>query len=49
MSWADKGKYIRSEDEYLDMFVKFNYQTQVIRRFSQLFFYRKLFFVAVPN
>ena len=49
MSWFDKGKYIRNEDEYLDMFVNFNYQTQVMRRFSQLFVYKKLFFVAFPN
>lgn len=49
MSCFDKGKYIRSENEYLEMFINLNYQTQVMRRFSQLFFYKKLFFIAVPN
>ncbi|HYE82933.1 MAG TPA: class I SAM-dependent methyltransferase [Clostridia bacterium] len=48
MSWFDKGKYIRTEDEYIEMFVRFDYETQIIRRFSQLLLYRKLFFVAVP-
>ncbi len=49
MSCFDRGKYIRSEDEYLDMFINLNYQTQVMRRFSQLLLYKKLFFIAVPN
>lgn len=49
MSRFDRGKFIRSEGEYLDMFSSLNYETQVMRRFSQLLLYKKLFFVAAPN
>ncbi|KUO68984.1 MAG: hypothetical protein APF77_19615 [Clostridia bacterium BRH_c25] len=48
MSWFDKGKYIRTEDEYIELFAQLNYEAQIMRRFGQLFLYRKLFFVAVP-
>lgn len=46
MTWIDKGKYIRTENEYIDIFRKCNYQIQVLERFSQLLLYKKLFFVA---
>lgn len=48
MCWFDKGRYIRYEDEYLEMFCRFNYDTQIMKRFSQLLLYKKLFFVAAP-
>jgi ubiquinone/menaquinone biosynthesis C-methylase UbiE len=46
MSWFDKGKYIRNEDEYIEMFDRFDYETRIMKRFSQLLLYKKLFFVA---
>jgi len=46
MSRFDKGKYLRSEDEYLEMFDRFDYETRIMKRFSQLLLYKKLFFVA---
>ncbi len=46
MSWFDKGKYLRNEDEYIEMFLQFDYETQIMKRFSQLLLYKKLFFVA---
>jgi len=49
MSVFDKGKYIRNEDEYLNIFKKCNYETKVLRRFNELFFYNKLFFEAIPR
>lgn len=44
----DKGKYIRSEEEYLDMFRKSKYKTKVIKRYNQLLFYNKIMFSASP-
>lgn len=49
MGFFDKGKYIRNEHEYLSIFHKHDYQTEVFKRFNQLLFYNKLFFTATPN
>lgn len=46
MTAFDKGKYIRSENEYINMFDKDYLKIRVLNRFSELFFYRKLFFTA---
>ncbi|MHB8032535.1 methyltransferase type 11 [Clostridium botulinum] len=48
MSNFDKGRYIRNEDEYLDIFRKANYKTKVIKRYNQLLFYNKIMFFASP-
>lgn len=44
----DKGKYIRNEEEYLNIFKEANYKTEVIKRYNQLLFYNKLMFSASP-
>lgn len=49
MSKLDKGKYIRNEDEYLDLFRKANYKTKVIKRYNQLLFYNKIMIYAYPD
>ncbi len=48
MSWLDRGKHIRSEEEYIDIFLHLGYDTRIIKRFNQLLLYKKLFFVAAP-
>jgi ubiquinone/menaquinone biosynthesis C-methylase UbiE len=48
MSFFDKGKYIRSEEEYLSLFNDF-YETEVLKKYNQLMFYNKLFFTATPK
>jgi ubiquinone/menaquinone biosynthesis C-methylase UbiE len=48
MNFFDKGKYIRNEDGYLELFNKHYYKIEVLKKFKQLFFYNKLFFTAVP-
>jgi ubiquinone/menaquinone biosynthesis C-methylase UbiE len=42
MSFFDKGKYIRNEDEYLSIFNGF-YETDVIKKYNQLLFYINYF------
>lgn len=49
MSFFDRGKYIRNENEYLNLFYKHDYQTNKLKRFKQLFFYNKLIFSADPK
>ncbi|WHH59467.1 class I SAM-dependent methyltransferase [Petroclostridium sp. X23] len=46
MALFDKGKYIRNEDEYVSIFTEQRYKVEVLKRFSQLYFYNKLFFTA---
>lgn len=48
MAFFDRGKYIRNEEEYLNLFNKCHYQTNKLKKFNQLFFYNKLIFSAVP-
>lgn len=48
MSALDRGKYIRSEDEYLDIFRKANYETKILKRYNQLLLYNKIIFSASP-
>jgi ubiquinone/menaquinone biosynthesis C-methylase UbiE len=46
MSNFDKGRYIRNEDQYLELFRKANYKTKVIKRYNQLLFYNKIMISA---
>ncbi|MBS4534898.1 class I SAM-dependent methyltransferase [Clostridium sp. D2Q-14] len=48
MSTFDKGKYIRNEKDYLNIFKDADYNTKVIERYNQLFFYNKIIFLASP-
>lgn len=48
MKHFDKGNYIRTEQEYIDIFNNGSYKTKVIKRYSQLALYNKLFFIAEP-
>lgn len=47
MSYLDRGKYIRTEKEYIDIFDECDYKTEIIDRFNELLFYNKLFFTAI--
>ncbi|MFT9497993.1 class I SAM-dependent methyltransferase, partial [Anaerosolibacter sp.] len=46
MSFFDKGKYIRSELEYLNLFHQHNYETKTIDRFNQCLMYNEILFTA---
>ncbi|GAE00678.1 hypothetical protein CBO05C_0368 [Clostridium botulinum B str. Osaka05] len=46
MSNFDKGRYIRTEDHYLEIFRKANYKTKVIKKYNQLLFYNKIMISA---
>jgi SAM-dependent methyltransferase len=45
----DRGKYIRSEEEYQRVFADSGYETKVLRRFRKLLLYNELFFTATPT
>lgn len=45
MNFFDKGKYIRDEESYLEMFKINNFRTEVIKRYKKLF-YNEIFFSA---
>ncbi|WAH37548.1 class I SAM-dependent methyltransferase [Alicyclobacillus dauci] len=49
MKNLDKGKYIRDEQGYLDMFHSHRFETNVLRRFRKLVLYNELFFAARPK
>lgn len=49
MSFFDKGKYIQSEDGYLNVFGNHRYQVEKLKQFKKLFLYNELFFSAVPK
>lgn len=48
MKCFDKGKYIRNEDSYLEIFEKNQFRTEVIKRYKR-FFYNEIFFSASLN
>lgn len=48
MQFFDNGKFIRHEDEYLEIFHKLSFKTEIKRRFTRLF-YNELFFTASPG
>ena len=49
MKLFDRGKYIQSEDEYLELFRNYNYKVKIYDRYNQLYFYNKLFLSATPT
>lgn len=46
MCFFDKGKYIRKEEEYLDLFKKGQYQINNIEKFHKGYIYNEIFFTA---
>jgi SAM-dependent methyltransferase len=48
MQTFDKGDYIRSERDYLELFEGEGFSCQVLNRFKKGFFYNELFFSASP-
>ncbi|MFZ5987868.1 MAG: class I SAM-dependent methyltransferase [Bacillota bacterium] len=46
MNKFDKGKYIRDEEGYLDLFKNSDFKVMIHQRFNQMFLYNKLFFTA---
>ena len=46
MASFDKGKYILSEDSYLNLCKTHQYDIKVHHRFKKLLFYNELFFSA---
>ncbi|MNO15056.1 putative S-adenosylmethionine-dependent methyltransferase [compost metagenome] len=46
MKQYDNGEYIRSEDEYLQLFKRQQYEYQVIKRFRKGLLYNEIFFTA---
>lgn len=46
MNFFDKGKYIRFENEYMDMFDSQLYNVNIVAKYKQLLFYNKVFFTA---
>jgi ubiquinone/menaquinone biosynthesis C-methylase UbiE len=46
MKRYDKGEFIRNEEEYLDYFIKENFQCTVLKKFKKCFFYNELYFTA---
>lgn len=48
MQLFDNGKFIRHEDDYLEIFHKLSYETEIKKRFTKLF-YNEIFFTASPG
>lgn len=46
MKQLDKGKYIRDENGYLELFSNQDFECQVLERFRKCFLYHELFFSA---
>jgi len=44
----DNGKFVRTEDGYLQLFQRGNYHCEVWNKFTKGFLYRELFFTASP-
>lgn len=42
MCFIDRGKYIRREEEYLNLFQQHNFRAQTIKKYKQLFIYEKI-------
>ncbi|WZL74208.1 class I SAM-dependent methyltransferase [Clostridiaceae bacterium 35-E11] len=49
MSCFDKGNYIRSEMDYLNLFHQQKYTTHLIKKFNKCFVYNEIFFIANPK
>lgn len=48
MKFLDRGKYIQSEDGYVELFQKHDYRVKIHNRYNQLYCYNKLFFSVTP-
>lgn len=48
MRIMDRGKYIRNENEYVELFTSNGFDVDILDRYRQLFLYNKLFFTADP-
>lgn len=49
MKMIDNGLYIRSENEYLNLFQEHDLDCRVVRRFKKCFLYNELFFTVHPK
>lgn len=49
MKLYDKGRFIRDEEGYLELFRANAYECSVIKRFRKCLLYHELFFTAVPK
>ncbi len=47
MTSFDKGKYIRTEDEYMNLFHDYGFKTDLLCRYKKIF-YNEILFSAVP-
>lgn len=47
MAFFDKGRHIRTEDEYMSLFTSQCFKTRPLKRFKKLF-YNEFFFSAIP-
>lgn len=48
MKHLDRGKFIRSEKGYLNLFRNLDYKTQIVKKYKQLFLYNKILITALP-
>lgn len=48
MTFFDKGKYIRNQKEYFNLFNNY-FKVEVLKKYNQLLFYNKIFFVATSE
>lgn len=49
MNFFDKGKYICSEKQYLDLFIKQKFEIHGVKKFKKGYLYNEIFFSAHPN
>lgn len=49
MNWYDDGKYIRSENSYLDLFQNGQYRCEVLKKFTKCMVYNEIYFTAEPT
>lgn len=49
MACFDRGKHIRHEKGYIDIFEDQHYEVEVLRRFNKCFLYNELFLMARPK
>jgi SAM-dependent methyltransferase len=47
MGYFDKGEYIRTEDEYMNLFHDHGFKINLLSRYRKIF-YNEIFFAAVP-
>jgi len=49
MSIMDRGKYIRTEENYLNLFQNQKYNTHVVKHFNKCIVYKEILFTAFPK